>query len=126
MKSTPHVDEVPIGKVLEFDVHGRLDRTHYERFIPEIERAIMEHGTIRILVTMHGFLGCEPSAFSEDLRWNTKHIHQIERMAIVGEKTCHSLFTAFFQPFTSASFRYFSLQELGAAHAWITEDASTV
>ena len=125
MKSTAHVDEAVSGNVLEFDLHGRLAKADYERFIPEIETAIGQYGKVRVLVTMHGFLGWTPGAFWEDMRWNAKHLDHIERLAIVGDNTCHTLFTAFCKPFTSALVRYFSLEELGAAHAWICENVST-
>jgi hypothetical protein len=121
MNSTAHVDEEIHGKVLEVDLHGKLSRSDYERFIPEIETMILKHGKIRILVTMHDFEGWDASALWQDLKWNAKHFRDIERMAIVGEKTWHRWMTGFSQPFTTAQVRYFTLDQLSLAREWLSE-----
>ena len=119
MNSTAHVDEEVHGKVLEVDLHGKLSREDYERFVPESEKLIQKYGRIRILVTMHEFHGWDAGALWEDLKWNARHFDQIERLAIVGEKTWHKWMTGFCKPFTTAKVRYFTLEQLAAARAWI-------
>ena len=86
MNSTPHVDEVVHGKVLEVDLHGQLNRQDYEVLVPETERLIGQYGKLRILVTMHDFHGWDAGALWEDTKWNARHFSQIERLAIVGGK----------------------------------------
>ena len=121
MNSTEHVDEEVHGKVLEVDLHGRLSREDYEVFVPETEKLIGQYGKIRILVTMHDFHGWDAGALWADTKWNAKHFNQIERLAVVGEKTWHRLMTGFCRPFTSAQVRYFTHEQLAAARAWINE-----
>ncbi len=121
MNCTDHVDEEVHGKVLEVDLHGRLSREDYEVFVPETEKLIGQYGKIRILVTMHDFHGWDAGALWEDTKWNVKHFNQIERLAVVGEKTWHRLMTGFCRPFTSAQVRYFTHEQLAAARAWINE-----
>jgi TusA-related sulfurtransferase len=45
------------GKVLELHLTGRLAKEDYEKFVPEVERLVEEHGKIRMLVEMHDFHG---------------------------------------------------------------------
>ena len=119
--STAHVDELSHGRVLEVDLHGKLSREDYERFVPELERMIREYFKIRVLVTMHDFHGWDAGALLEDIKWNARHFSDIERLAVVGEKTWHALMTGFCKPFTSTEVRHFSAEDLDAARAWINE-----
>ena len=50
------------GKVLVAKLSGKLTKEDYERFVPEVERLIKQHGKIRMLVQMHDFHG-----------WSTGH-----------------------------------------------------
>jgi len=139
MNSTAHVDEEVHGKVLEVDLHGKLDRADYERFVPESEKLIGQYGKIRILVTMHDFHGWDAGALWEDTKWNAKHFSQIERLAIVGgnrrevsdtsgafdpqirrrSPSWHKWMTGIYKTFTNTQVRYFTLDQIDAAHAWI-------
>ena len=60
---------------------------------------------------------------AEALRQARLEREQIERLAIVGEKTWHKWMTGFCKPFTSAEVRYFTHEELDAARAWVNEPA---
>jgi hypothetical protein len=119
MKSTPHVDEISHGKVLEVDLHGKLSRQDYERVIPEAERLIAKFDKIRVLVTMRDFEGWEAGALWEDLKWETRHFTDIERLAVVGEETWHKWMPGFCNAFSKAEVRYFTFAQFEEAHAWI-------
>lgn len=124
MNSTAHIDEQVHGNVLEVDLHGKLSREDYEKFVPETESLIRQFGKIRVLVTMHDFHGWDAGALWEDMKWNAKHFDHIERLAIVGEKTWHKWMTGFVRPFTTARVHYFTLEQLSAARAWVNESGS--
>lgn len=119
MNSTAHVDEEVRGEVLEVNLHGKLGREDYEKFVPETERMIREHGKVRILVMMHDFQGWDAGALWADIKWNAKHFSDIERLAVVGEKTWHRLMTGFCKPFTTAEVRYFTPDQLADAREWV-------
>jgi hypothetical protein len=48
-------------------------------------------------------------------------MRDIERLAIVGEKTWHQWMTGFCKPFTSAEVRHFTMAQLDAAREWVYE-----
>ncbi len=45
------------GKILVINLTGKLTKDDYERFIPEVERLVKQHGKLRMLVQMHDFHG---------------------------------------------------------------------
>jgi len=121
MNSTAHVDEEVHGRLMEVDLHGKLTREDYEKFVPETERLIAEYGKIRMLITMHDFHGWDAGALWEDVKWNARHFNEIERLAVVGEMTWHKWMTGFCRPFTTAKVRYFTHDQLADARAWLGE-----
>jgi len=121
MNSTAHVDEEVHGRLMEVDLHGKLTREDYEKFVPETERLIAEYGKIRMLITMHDFHGWDAGALWEDVKWNARHFNEIERLAVVGEMTWHKWMTGFCRPFTTAKVRYFTHDQLADARAWLSE-----
>jgi hypothetical protein len=116
---TAHVAEEIHGKVLEVHLTGKLDRSDYEKFVPESEEMIKQYGKIRILVEMHDFHGWNAGAFWEDVKWNARHFRDIERLAVVGESKWHHWMTSFCKPFTTAQIRYFTPEGLDEARAWV-------
>jgi hypothetical protein len=140
MYSTEHLGEAIHDNVLEVDLHGRLTRADYEWFGAEADKLIARHGKIRILITVHDFEGWEASAVWQDIKWNVLHFHQVERLAIVGGKVIegaervgafeiqyrrrvhwHKWVTNLLKPFTNTDVRYYGLEELEQARAWVNE-----
>jgi hypothetical protein len=126
MNSTAHVDESVHDKFLEVDLHGRLTRADYETFVPEIEKQILNRGTIRLLVTMHNFHGWNAWALWEEIKWDAQHFNDIQRVAIVGEKSWQKWMTGICQQFTTASVRYFTPDQLDQAREWLNTSSSGV
>lgn len=121
MNSTPHVDEIIHGKILEVDLHGKLTRADFEKLGPTIENLIRQRVKISILLTMHDFQGWTAGAFWEDIKWEAKHFNDITRLAIVGEQDWHKWMTTFCNAFTTAEVRYFTFAQLDAAYEWLNQ-----
>jgi hypothetical protein len=119
MKLSAHIDEQVHDMVLEIDVHGALLREDYDAFVPETERLIERYGKIRVLVTMHDFHGWGAGASWNEIQWNEKHFKQVERVAVVGERTWHRWMTGFCRACRTARVRYFTFEQLEDARAWV-------
>ena len=119
MTSTAHVDKIVHGKLLEVDLHGTLTREDYEKLGPSIESLIHQQGKIHVMVTMHEFDGWDAGALWEDVKWETKHFNDIERLAIVGEENWHKWMVGFCNAFTTAEVRYFTFSQLDSAYTWL-------
>ena len=138
INSTAHVDEEVHENVLEIRLHGKLNRSDYEQFVPESEKLMLKYGRIRLLMIMDAFHGWDAGALWDAVKWNSRHFSQIERLAVVGEKPIEvrntsgafdlgvsrevhwqKWMTNFSRPFTNAEVRYFAHDELDTARAWI-------
>jgi hypothetical protein len=108
---------------LEIELSGRLTKEDYETFVPKIEAAIAEHGKLRMLVRLTDFHGWNAGALWEDLKFDARHFTDIERLAIVGEKTWEKGMAVFCKPFTTAEVRYYDKDELDRARAWVEGEA---
>ena len=110
------------GKIVHVRLTGKLARQDYERFVPEVERLINQHGKIRVLVEMHDFHGWDAGALWEDIKFDRQHFRDIERLAMVGETKWQAGMAAFCKPFTTAKIRYFEHGQEEEAQRWIEGD----
>ena len=109
------------GKLFAVHVNGKLAKADYEHFVPEFERLVKQHGKLRVLFDMTGFHGWDAGALWEELKFEVKHFNDIERLAIVGEKTWEKWMAMFCKPFTKAKIRYFTHAEAAVARKWLEE-----
>jgi hypothetical protein len=105
---------------LAIKLSGKLAAEDYEEFVPKVESIVNDKGSIRILITMHDFHGWEMAALWEDTKFGVRHFHDIERLAMVGEKAWQHGMAVFCKPFTKADVRYFDASDAGDAESWIT------
>ena len=110
------------GGVVSVKASGKLSKKDYEKFVPEMEKFIEQHGKIRILFEMHDFHGWDMGAMWEDLKFDLKHFSSIERLAIIGESKWQEWMSKFCAPFTTAKIRYFTYDQTDDASQWVRED----
>lgn len=116
---TVELREEAAGKNLVVRASGKLSKQDYERFVPEVERLIKAHGKLRILLELHDFHGWEAAALWEDIKFDTKHFGDIERLAVVGESKWEQGMAAFCKPFTTAKIKYFDVSKEADAKTWL-------
>jgi hypothetical protein len=109
------------GRIVVVHVSGKLTKADYERFVPEFDLLIEQHGQLRLLFDMTDFHGWEASAMWEDIKFGIEHFTDIERMAMVGETRWQHGMATFCKPFTKATVRYFDHAEAQAARQWLGE-----
>jgi hypothetical protein len=115
------INEENGGKVLDIHVSGKLAQPDYERFVPEFERLVRQHGKLRVIFDMDAFHGWEAGALWDDVKFDVKHHADIERLAMVGDKRWQSGMATFCKPFTKAKVRYFEHADTVAARKWLDE-----
>lgn len=116
-----HLKEEHGGKILVIHVSGKLVKADYERFVPEFERLVRQHGKLRLLFDMTDFHGWEAGAAWEDFKFGVVHFADIERLAMVGEKRWQHGMATFCKPFTKATVRYFDHIDATEARKWLDE-----
>lgn len=117
------VEKLPRSKnqILGFQLSGRLHDEDYHRFVPVINAAVAEHGKIRLLAQFHDFHGWDPHALWDDIKFSSQHCHEVERIALVGDKKWEQWMAAVCRPFTNATVQYFDVSVEDEAWAWLEE-----
>ena len=108
-------------KVLGFKMSGKLHDEDYKAFVPVVEAAVAANGKIRLLAQFEDFHGWDLHALWDDIKFSTKHCLDLERIALVGDKTWEKWMAKVCKPFTMAKIRYFQVSETAAAWAWLGE-----
>jgi hypothetical protein len=107
------------GNVLGFKLSGRLLDEDYVHFVPVIDAAVAESGKLRLLAQFHDFHGWSPHALWDDIKFSSTHCHDIERVALVGDKAWEHWMAAICKPFTKATVQYFDVADEDQAWAWL-------
>lgn len=110
------------GIILTIRMSGKLTKEDYKHLLPEVERLVKKHGTIRVLCQLDEFHGWKLGALWEDIKCDTRHFADIERLAVVGKVKWQVGMAIFCSPFGRAkSVRYFDRNEFVSAEAWIRD-----
>ena len=97
------------GNVVTVRVSGKLTQKDYDDLIPAWKKVIAKHGSMRMLFVMHDFHGWEPKAAWEDFSFDRAYSEEVERVAMVGEKSWQKWMTkigSVFRPKRGAIFRF--------------------
>jgi len=105
--------------VIGLTVTGKLTKEDYSNIVPEIDLHMQAHAKVNMFMELVDFHGWTPSAAWEDTKFGLKHFSDIERLAIVGDKTWEKGFAYFIKPFTRAKVRYFDANESDKAIPWL-------
>ena len=115
------VTEVPAGTIVSLTFKETLQKEDYEHFVPMVEKIMASRDKIRMLIELRDFKGWSMGALWEDTKFGLSHFNDIDRLAIVGDKQWEKTMAAFVKPFTTATVKYFDLEALDVANAWIKE-----
>ena len=109
------------GKLIAVQVTGKLVKADYERCVPEFDRLIRQHGKLCLLFEFTDFHGWEGGALWDEIKLDIKHVADIERIAVVGDKKWEQGMATFYKPFTKATIRYFDQANAPEARKWLRE-----
>lgn len=109
------------GRVVGYEINGKLTDEDYQVLIPQLEKIITEHGKLRLLMVIKNFKGWTLEAMWDDLKLGIRHHNDLERIAIVGEDDKQQWMATISKPFISAPVEYFHLGHAGEAWHWIRE-----
>jgi hypothetical protein len=114
------------GKVLWVRASGKLtDADYKEVFIPRLEALIKEHGKIRLLFLMEeDFQGWELGAMWDDAKFGLQHLHDFEKIAVVGAPRWVEAAMKLFARLMDAEVKAVIREQLTEARAWIQPEAN--
>jgi hypothetical protein len=76
---------------------------------------------LRLLIILENFQGWTAGAMWEDIKFDFKHFHDVEKIGLVGDRKWEKTATLFSRPFTGAELRYFARDDLDEARNWARE-----
>ena len=119
------IEQLPesTAKILGFKMSGKLHDDDYKLFVPIVETAIKAQGKVRLLARFEDFHGWDLHAMWDDTKFATQHCHDVERIALVGDKKWEEWMAKVCQPFTLAKLRYFDVAQIASAWQWLKEAA---
>jgi hypothetical protein len=110
------------GKVLAFEVSGKLTDADYKDLTPVLEKAIADLGSINMLMQFEDFNGWEAKAAWDDYETFTKFKHKIGRISIVGDNAWEKWMTKLGKLFYG-EMKYFDKSQLQDAWKWVREES---
>ena len=109
-------------RVMAFHLSGTLSDQDYKSFVPAVESGLEKaEGKIRMLALLEDFHGWTPRAVWDDIVFSTRHCGDLERIAMVGDRSWERWMALICKPFTLAKVRYFDTADEAAAWGWIRE-----
>lgn len=107
------------GSVIEVVINGKLVREDNEELLPQLEAAIDANGLIRLLLRMEGFTGIDVRTAIEDIKFDLRHVGDLERIAVVGDRLWEEWVTRIGGFLFAGEVRYFDVSKRREAEQWI-------
>jgi len=107
------------GKAIGFRFRGELIDKEYKGFVAEVEAIIADQGKIRLLMVVDYPQEFDLKAAWDDLAFWIKHIKDIDRLAIVGQKEWEKWLELLEKPFIHTKVKYYKKSNIKDAWNWI-------
>ncbi len=117
------IDQDSAGNVLSVRAYGTVAGKDYaEILIPALEEKIARFGKVRILYTIgRDFSGVTVGAIWNDAKAIIKHLHAIERAAVVSDVRWTINLTKLFSIIVPYPVKGYGMEKSVEAQAWIRE-----
>ena len=101
---------------------GKLSHEDYQSFLPLLEDEINKLEKVSLLLEFDNFSGWEIEAAKEDFKFALKHLSELDRIAVVGDKAWEHWMVLMIKPFLPfGKSRYFNRENLQDAWDWLRE-----
>ena len=111
------------GKIVGFKLSGNITDGEFRAFVADVEKVVADKGRISLLLIMDYPQKFELKAVWDDVIFWIRHIKDIERLAIVGqkewEKWIELWIELFGRPFIRTEVGYYSKSHLQEARTWL-------
>ena len=110
------------GNVIGFQVIGVLEKADFAILIEEVQNAIDEVGSARLLLDFQMYVSEKASAWAADLKFASKYQGKIEKLALVGDRKTEMDIADHATHFYAKQTEFFSVFSRTAAWQWLKED----
>ncbi|CAL65017.1 STAS/SEC14 domain-containing protein [Christiangramia forsetii] len=106
-------------KLLATVIDGKLSEEEIELLHAKIHEILETNNKLRWYFEMNDFDGWSAKGFWEDLKMDSKHASDYEKIAMVGDSEWQDWMTQLMKPFTNADIKFFEIEEKERAKKWI-------
>jgi hypothetical protein len=106
---------------VKLDVSGQVTKSDIDKFEPAFDRVAADQGPVRMIIELTDFEGWDFDGFWRDLKFDSRHQDDLERVAIVGEEGWEDLSVRFTNPFFKADMRFFYKTQREEAERWVRQ-----
>ena len=110
------------GGALAVRIEGRLTVHDIGRLTALLEGRLAERGGLRLLIDLSGLSGVEAGAWLEDVAFGLRHMGEIARMAVVGDRPWLDWWTGATASFFPGELQCFPAGAGEAAWNWLNRD----
>lgn len=101
---------------------GTLVKQDYAGFVPAFRQAAAgRSGKLRVLFDATHLKGWDPQAIWEEVKFDIKHLSEMERLAIVGNREWQHLMARIGNVFPHVQARYFEESQSAEAQTWLQQ-----
>ncbi len=109
------------GNVIGYKAIGTITASDYLTLEPEVRALVEKEGNICMLIDLSEFKWEKMEAWLHDLKFGLEFHHEIQKMAVVGDKTWVKWMTDLARPFYVRDTRFFHSADIDKAWAWLRE-----
>ena len=109
------------GNVVGYKAIGEISASDYKELEPEVKALVKKEGNIRLLFDMTEFKWEKVEAWLPDLKFGHEFHNQIEKMAVVGDKTWEKWMTHLAKHTYARDTKFFHSVDTSKAWAWLRE-----
>ena len=109
------------GRVIGLRASGKIAGAELEQVLERLERAIADHGKIRLLVHVENLGTFSPGSFVGDSRFSLERAKDVERVAVVADGVLFGTYVKTAARFVPGEVRRFKTRELTEAWRWLEE-----
>lgn len=111
----------PERPIVEIALDGRISKAEFDDISSRLEAEFQKHGKLRIVEVVHSFAGMDPAAYWDDIKFGFRHFRDFTRYAVVSDKKWAEVITALAAPIAPGEGRFFPLEKIDEARAWVAE-----
>lgn len=107
------------NQVLTVTASQKLTKEDYTCLLPELEKLLEKHGSLRFYIVLEDFAGFELGALTEDIKFDIRHKNQFGKTAIVGDKKWEEWGTKISKIFFCSEMAFFYKDQSDEAWDWV-------
>lgn len=105
--------------VLGVKISGAITKSDFDQFAPQVQTLIKASGSIRMFMDITEIKGEKSGALKSDWGFGKGIQAQVEKLAVVGDKSWESVLTKAFGSKNAQQAKYFNSDSISSAWEWL-------